>query len=741
MPADASLHRDQIQHEMKFSGIIFLLLMTLSLNVQTQQLISGSVTEKNGTPVPGANIFIDGTFDGCSSDSAGKFSFTTSADSIRTLIVRYIGFKEYRQEINLSKDNQDIEILIRESSNQLDAVVISAGSFEAGDRKKGVVLKPLDIVTTAGGLGDIYGAMRTLPGAQTVGEDGRLFVRGGDASESRTFINGMAVEKPYYSSMPDIPTRGRFSPFMFSGTLFSSGGYSAEYGQALSSALILNTNDMPVKSLVSISLMTVGFGGSYTKRWERTSLSFTANYTNLTPYFKLVPQTKEWKSSPTGLDGMVHFQQKAGRDGLLKCFLSYNHGNSSLSYPGFVDVNEEIGLQLFDRNTYFNASYKDILSEKFSLKAGVSWSEDLNNMHIDKDRLVEKVRVYQARYTFNWIQSESFSLRFGNEYRHKDYRQEYFLAADNRNYESDFKDDFATAFAEADIMIGPKLALRAGGRLEYSFLLERANLAPRISMAFKTTKHSQVSVAYGKFYQSPEDEYLRFNNRLDFEDAAHYIANFQFMKNDRIFRVEAYYKDYCRLVKFDSLHSPDPLSYNNEGAGYARGIDIFWRDNKSITFLEYWLSYSYIDTQRDYMYYPHLATPTFVSNHTAAAVVKYYVPKINTLFGGTYTFATGRAYYNPNSDGFLTDRAGTYNDLSLNISYLTHIWKQFTIVYFSVSNVLGAKNIFGYNYSQKPNSNGIYESSAIIPGANRFWFLGVFISLDVKQRQASSQKI
>jgi len=520
---------------------------------------------------------------------------------------------------------------------------------------------------------------------------------------------------------------------MFSGTLFSSGGYSAEYGQALSSALILNTNDMPTRSLASISLMTVGFGGSYTRRWKNTALSVTGNYTNLTPYFKLVPQNTEWKNSPTGLDGMLNFQQKNGKNGLLKCFLSYNHGNSSMNYPGIIDVNDEIRLNLFNRNTYFNASYKDILNKKFSLKAGLSYSDDLNDMDLSEDQLTEKVRVYQGRYTISWIQSEVFTLRFGNEYWHKDYEQDYYLSADDHVFETKFSDNFATAFAEADVKIGAKLALRAGGRFEYSSLLESANLAPRISMAFKTTKFSQVSVAYGKFYQSPDDEFLRFNRNLDYEDAAHYIANFQFMKDDRIFRIEAYYKDYGKLVKFDSLHSPDPLSYDNSGKGFAKGIDIFWRDNKSITFLEYWISYSYIDTQRDYLNYPNRATPTFVSNHTVAAVVKYFVPKINTQFGGTYTFATGRTYYNPNSEGFLTDKAGNYNDLSLNISYLTHLWNQFTIVYFSVSNVLGSENIFGYNYSLKPNSNGIYDATVVEPGAKRFWFLGIFISLDVKQ--------
>jgi hypothetical protein len=66
-----------------------------------------------------------------------------------------------------------------ESVNALDAVVITAGTLEAGDKSRVSVLKPLDIVTTAGSAGNIIAALQTLPGTQTVGEDGRLFVRGG----------------------------------------------------------------------------------------------------------------------------------------------------------------------------------------------------------------------------------------------------------------------------------------------------------------------------------------------------------------------------------------------------------------------------------------------------------------------------------------------------------------------------------------------------------------------------------
>jgi hypothetical protein len=125
------------------------------------------------------------------------------------------------------------------------------------------VLKPLDIVTTAGSAGNIIAAPN-LPGTQSVGEDGRLFVRGGEANETQTFVDGIRVAQPYNATIGNVPTRGRFSPFFVQRIAFSTGGYSAEYGEALS-VFFLNTEDNPAQNKTEISLMTVGVGLGNTK--------------------------------------------------------------------------------------------------------------------------------------------------------------------------------------------------------------------------------------------------------------------------------------------------------------------------------------------------------------------------------------------------------------------------------------------------------------------------------------------
>src|SRR3990170_1213898 len=175
----------------------------------------------------------------------GSFSFPTTDTGITKLLVTISGYRPFEEKIIIRTTPLIFNVTLKESITELQAVILTAGSFEASDKKRGSVLKSIDIVTTAGQQADIVAALKTLPGAQQVGETEGLFVRGGTGAETKVFIDGMMVSNPFYSSVPDIAQRGRFSPLLFKGTVFSSGGYSAQYGQGLSSALILESIDLP----------------------------------------------------------------------------------------------------------------------------------------------------------------------------------------------------------------------------------------------------------------------------------------------------------------------------------------------------------------------------------------------------------------------------------------------------------------------------------------------------------------
>jgi hypothetical protein len=701
--------------------ILSLLILFLSITIYSQTKISGRIVDTNNQPLPGANIFIKDSYDGTSSEKDGSFSFTTEEEGEAVLVASFVGYKTKEESVLLSGENINIELVLEEEAKELGSVVISAGSFEASDERKGVILRPLDVVTT-GSDADIYSALETLPGTQQIGETSGLFVRGGSAAETVTIIDEMVVQKPFYTSVPDIPSRGRFSPFLFKGIVFSTGGYSAKYGQALSSALILNTQGIAEQTLTAINLMILGLGGAHIQRWDNSSFAVEGAYYNLSPYVNVIDQRPEWDTAPVGFEGSMNYRLQTSETGMLKAFGSVSYGDFALYTENLDDLSKKDFTRVKSDNYYSNINYREILGDDWTIFTGASFSLDQDRFELNTDKINQDEILNQGRVNVSKKIFKSSFVSFGGEVQNAIYKNNI------NGMQSDLNELFLAGFLETDIFFTNDFAARIGVRGEHSKIINKQNIAPRVSLAYRLGTYDQINFAYGRFYQTPFKDFLFQTTNLNFENASHYILNYQYISDDRTFRIEVYYKDYENLAKgtvftYPYLNLP-PVPFSNNGSGYARGIDIFWRDSETFDMTDYWLSYSYLDTKRDFINYPTLATPTFATPHTFSAVVKHWLPDITTLLGVTYTFATGRPYYNPNNPEFLGDKAKNYNNLSLTASYLTTIFNNFTVIFFSIDNIIGFKNIFGYNYS----TDGTIRRP-VLPTADRGVFLGMFISV------------
>ena len=84
---------------------IVMIMMTMSGFSQVK--ISGIVTDANGAPISGANIFLMDTYDGASSLSDGSYEFTTNENGRRMLVSKFIGYKDFQDEINLEGKDSD----------------------------------------------------------------------------------------------------------------------------------------------------------------------------------------------------------------------------------------------------------------------------------------------------------------------------------------------------------------------------------------------------------------------------------------------------------------------------------------------------------------------------------------------------------------------------------------------------------------------------------------------------------
>src|SRR5688572_30620156 len=118
-----------------FNNGLFLLLLVGGV-AHGQTIITGKVSDKKN-PLPGVSITLNDTYDGANSDCTGKYSFKTTEKVEFILVATSSGYKPFEQHVKLEGDkNLTIDILLKEEITELQAVVMSAGTFEASDRKR-----------------------------------------------------------------------------------------------------------------------------------------------------------------------------------------------------------------------------------------------------------------------------------------------------------------------------------------------------------------------------------------------------------------------------------------------------------------------------------------------------------------------------------------------------------------------------------------------------------------------------
>lgn len=737
-----------------------ILFFCFSATAQTK--ISGRITDSKHQPIPSVSVSILNSYDGATTDSAGKFSFTLSEKGEQILKATATGYKPFEQKINISGIPIVLNIELKEEITELKAVVISAGTFEAGDTKRATALNSIDIVTTASANGDITSAIKTLPGTQQVGENEGLFVRGGTADETKYFIDGTLVNNFYYSSEPGQATRGRFNPFLFKGTLFSSGGYSALYGQALSSVLLLESIDLPEKTSASfgISYLAANAGIQKLSKNKKSSWGATYAYANLALAFSLLKQRFDYFKVPQTQEADLNYRIKTSSTGMLKYYGYFSTTNVGFRSQDVDSLNLKDAFGLKNFNMYHNLSWKEVIGKGWKINAGGSYSTNKDNIDMELQNaenvkqenpgdpvlayknfdLVNKGRYVNGKVVFEKKLPSLSAIRFGAENNYSNEKSTYDPKNGN-SYIQNVVENIVSGFAEADIYVTNNIAARLGARTEHSKLLEKWNFAPRVSFAYKFPDKSQVSLAYGMFYQDPERKYLPSLNALHFQKATHYILQYEKISSNRVFRTEIFYKKYTDLLKTSTEYNQTFTAINNNGFGDAKGIEFFWRDKKTFKNFDYWISYSYLDTKRDFLNYPFALEPSFTSKHTASLVMKKFVAPLKTQFNASYTFASGRPYYDLvyNNDEKKYDlmesgRTKNYNNISFSINYLPTVLKPkakaFSVFVFSISNVFGFKNVYNYNFSV----NG-KNKVAVTPPSRRFIYLGYFVSLGIDRTQ------
>jgi hypothetical protein len=689
--------------------------------------LAGKVVDEKGKSLAFANVQVVDTYDGEVSNEAGRFVITTRKTGEMKVRASLIGYETSEQAARLiSGDTARVKFVLNETLVNLQDVVVTASAFATGDEGKGVTLRRLEVVTTPGAAADIFLAIKTFPGVAMVDEGSGLFVRGGDVSETVTLLDQATVVHPYKYETPTGGVFGTISPFLVSGTLFSSGGFSARYGNALSGVLAMESQNLPEGSAytLNVGLAAASLGVQAPLLQNKLGVRFSGNRSFTDAMFRLNGRRDEFTETPRGSDGNLSLIYQYSPTGRLKVFsfAANDRIGVHVDEPSFAAV-----YRGEETNQLHNLQWTD-LWRGWLMKTSLSLNRydtkrNLGNLNFEQRDDTYKWRTdverelgKRARFAWGSEIERVKSQFFGTVPMNRDVLDP---NAEVYRLKENYSAQRSGAYAEIEAQFSRRLTGGAGVRADHHNLANETTVDPRLSLRYDFSKRTNVRFAWGVYHQFPE-AYL-FNpasgdSRLASQRAQHYIAGIEHQRDQLMLRAEAYHKPYAHLVIRDNERN-----YANRGDGEASGVDVFVKYGAFLqTRFNGWMAYSFLHSRRllprnagdGYLY--ERAPSSFDITHNLTLVGK--IRLIQFLSGGlTFRYATGRpltpiigairndefGFYEPIEGPVNSERLPTFQRLDGSLSYyLPYGNGHSATFYLAVSNLLNRANVIDYNYSQ-----------------------------------------
>lgn len=688
------------------------------LNAQQVTKISGKVSNSSGEPVYGANVMIEGTIDGATTEKDGSFEFETKKTGDIIILILAQDFAEKRIPVSLQPGVDVVQtITLSKSEYKTEEIVVTASSFTSGITSN-TTLTPLEIVRIPGADADIYRAITTFPGTNQVDEGSRIAVRGGDPEEVLTYLDGASIYNPFlFDGVTNTSSYSTINVWGLSGINFTSGGFGAKYGNVLSAVLDLQSFDMPRSTgiFAIIGLANAGISGVTVSNDGKFGATFEAGYFNVEPFVAINGSVGEYSPMPTAKSFGGTISLKLNQTDILKLYTNYKDDkigifSQSPDYSGFFNSKS--------RSLFSNLKYKMAVSSVglLQLSASVSSNEqDVNYGVIDN---TNKLIYYKLRGDYSSPVSDGFDVAAGMEYEFNEskingvvpvYSYNIKPGAPSLNLDASNNTGRLGSYLEAKYRITDNLFSIGGLRSDYHTFSKKINFDPRLSLVYVFDKFNSLKAATGIYHQYPQIQYYSRtgNDNLDAERSIHYILGYEHNNDNFIFRLEGFYKDYANLVRL----SEQSGYITNSGEGFSRGMDLFLKYRKPGLFTG-WISYSFVDSKRKDSGNSGWRSANYDITHNLSIVGTFTIDDYWTA-GLSYKISTGKPFtpvvssafdstlnvYVPEFAPVNSDRFPVYHRVDLNLQRYFILFKKFVVVFASLNNALNTDNLYSYTYN------------------------------------------
>lgn len=673
--------------------------------------------------MPFVNVVLEGTKHKVATDINGFFLLNKIPDGTYTLLIRYVGYAEYREELTLAKGQvANRNIKLKESAQLLKDVVITSNRME--ERKvetqvsvEKVTASQIQQMPSIGGQADIAQYLQVLPGVNSTGDQGgQLYIRGGSMIQNLCLIDGMIVYNPFHA----IGLYSIFETDIIHNADIYTGGFGAEYGGRLSSVMDITTRDGNKKRHSGkIGINTFGANliieGPLKK--EKGDNKTTLTYL-LSAKGSYLSKTSKWfypyvkGGLPFDfLDIYGKMSLNSGTGSKWNMF-GFRFDDKVTAYQSLADyhwVNWGIGTNfvivtgtsaLLD-GTVAYSNYKINMIDasempKFSGISGFNASLNVTNF-FGKHKL--KAGIMFEGYTTKYQFTNSYGIT-------KD--------------PGDMHTANISGYATFKCNVNDKLLIEPGFRFTYYTSQSEASPEPRLAMKYNATNHLRFKLAGGMYSQMLLDArsdndivnlfsgFLTGKSSLDvtnlngqqsesyLQRAQHIIVGGEYDLNRYLsFNIEGYFKNFSQLLNMNHnkmFDKSDPSYYSGgvyekpdyltsdfvyeKGMAYGMDVSIRYELERLYVWATYSLGWVNRTNDGDGTYHPH-----YDRRHTVNLLVTYalgsqreweFSARWNFGSGFPYTQTQG-AYENivfNNNGGIATDYTTVNGDFSLHYAEL-----------------------------------------------------------------------
>ena len=545
--------------------IPFFICVIVALSGFSQVKIHGKVIDEENKPLEFATVRIHKTALGTNTNLDGDYSISTAEIDTIDIVFSCIGYKTEKRQLIKAKGDIILNMRMLKTAKELQEINVTEYKKQTGSMIK-IDRDSYKFAPDVSG-GSVEAMLTTMAGVNSTNEmSSQYSVRGGSYDENSVYINGIEIYRPQLISSGQQEGLSIINPDLVGEVKFSTGGFSAEYGDKMSSVLdIMYREPQTFEGSVSMSLMGGSFAlgqnlgkfsqlhgvrykqnasllssmetkGEYDPNYfdyqthlayklnKKFKVSFLGNIAINNYNFKPVNRTTNFGTSQDAKQFTVYFdgQEKDKFETYFGAIsLNYNHSKSSnftLLASGYL-TNELVAYDISGEYWLDQAGTTGSSSDAVGGELGVGrYHEHARN------RL--KASVYSLSLKGNTGlagHSLSYGVSFNHEKIHDRSREwelrdsaGYSLPSTgdavhviyNLSSRQDFASNRVAFFAQDTYKINSSLGLfsfNGGVRLSYWDFNKELLLSPRVNVSFIPEANNSFALRFatGLYYQSP----------------------------------------------------------------------------------------------------------------------------------------------------------------------------------------------------------------------------------------------